>query len=78
MLCSKLFDATRFYFLFLLKGKIVVQKPLDREVVPNYTLRVTATDNGNPPRYGETSVSQSRHQAKRITIFYKIIRHANQ
>lgn len=39
------------------KGKIVVQKPLDREVVPNYTLRITATDNGKPPRYGETSVT---------------------
>ncbi|XP_068675919.1 protocadherin Fat 4-like [Montipora foliosa] len=43
--------------IFYRTGQIVVQKPLDRELVPNYTLRVTATDNGNPPRYGETSVA---------------------
>ncbi|XP_078366665.1 protocadherin Fat 4-like [Oculina patagonica] len=43
--------------IFYYSGKIVVQKPLDREIIPNYTLRVTATDNGNPPRYGETSVT---------------------
>ncbi|XP_020618416.1 cadherin EGF LAG seven-pass G-type receptor 1-like [Orbicella faveolata] len=43
--------------IFHTSGKIVVQKPLDREIIPNYTLRVTATDNGNPPRYGETSVT---------------------
>lgn len=46
-----------YLFFSLEQGKIVVQKPLDREIIPNYTLRITATDNGNPPRYGETSVS---------------------
>ena len=45
------------------QGKIVVQKPLDREIIPNYTLRVTATDNGNPPRYGETSVSNVENRS---------------
>ncbi|XP_067054992.1 protocadherin Fat 4-like [Acropora muricata] len=45
--------------IFYLTGEIVVYKSLDRELVPNYTLRVTATDNGNPPRYGDTLVTIS-------------------
>ena len=40
----------------------MVYKSLDRELVPNYTLRVTATDNGNPPRYGDTLVRVSMDQ----------------
>lgn len=35
---------------------VIVSLPLDREVQPNYTLNVIATDNGNPPLHASKTI----------------------
>lgn len=35
---------------------VIVSLPLDREVQPNYTLSVVATDNGNPPLHASKTI----------------------
>ncbi|XP_067127599.1 LOW QUALITY PROTEIN: protein dachsous-like [Centruroides vittatus] len=55
---------------------VIVSHPLDREVKPNYTMVVTATDQGNPPlntsRTFELSVTDTNDNAPEFdqTVYY--------
>uniref|UniRef100_A0A1B6C9V6 Cadherin domain-containing protein n=1 Tax=Clastoptera arizonana TaxID=38151 RepID=A0A1B6C9V6_9HEMI len=46
------------YFVFIneLDGTIVLRKPLDYETLSNFTIRIRAQDQGNPPQFSDTVV----------------------
>ncbi|KAI5732173.1 hypothetical protein M8J77_022670 [Diaphorina citri] len=46
------------YFVFVngLEGTLVLRKPLDYETLFNFTITITAQDQGNPPKWTETTL----------------------
>lgn len=43
-------------FVTPLEGTLVLRKPLDYETARNFTLTLRAQDQGNPPRYSDTTI----------------------
>lgn len=43
-------------FVTPLEGTLVLRKPLDYETIRNFTLTLRAQDQGNPPRYADTTL----------------------
>lgn len=43
-------------FVSPLEGTLVLKKPLDYETIRNFTLKLRAQDQGNPPKFSDTSL----------------------